>query len=292
MFEVLGQQKERLGEADYCASTVGYFHALGIRLIRGRMFDDRDTADAPHVALISESLASQRWPGQDPIGHTIQFGNMDGDIRLLTVIGVVADIHENGLDAPPNPTIYVNLLQRPRPAVTLTMLSDANTQMVTTAARGILQAMNSEIPANFRTFQQVYSASLGSRRFNLILIAFFGIVALLLAIAGVFGVMAYSVSRRTREIGVRVALGASSRDVLTMILIQGLRTILIGLLIGVAASLALTRTMASLLFGVTATDPLTFGAVIALLITAALLACYIPARRATKVDPMVALRYE
>lgn len=292
MFEGLFQQKQRLGVADYCAATVGYFQALGIPLVRGRMFDDRDTPDAPHVALISESLAQARWPGQDPIGHTIQFGNMDGDIRLLNVIGVVADIHENGLDAPPRPTVYVDLFQRPRPAITLTLLSDANTQMVTTAARSILQEMNPEIPANFRTFQQVYSASLGSRRFNLILIAFFGIVALLLATTGVFGVMAYSVSRRTREIGVRVALGARSRDVLTMILSQGMRTILIGLAIGLLGSLALTRTMASLLFGVTATDPLTFAAVIALLIAAALLACYIPARRATKVDPMVALRSE
>jgi putative ABC transport system permease protein len=217
---------------------------------------------------------------------------MDGDMRLLTIVGIVSDIHEYGLDAPPRPTVYVDLFQRPLPAITLTMLSDANTQLVTTAARGILQELNPEIPANFRTFQQVYSASLGSRRFNLILIAFFGIVALVLATAGVFGVMAYSVSRRTREIGVRVALGARSRDVLKMILSQGLRTIFIGLLIGLAGSLALTRTMASLLFEVTATDPLTFAAVIALLIAAALLACYIPARRATKVDPMVALRYE
>ena len=292
MFDALFAQKQRIGNADYCAATAGYFQTLGIPLVRGRMFDDRDTPHARHVALISESLAHDRWPGQDPIGRTIEFGNMDGDIRLLTVIGVVGDIHENGLDAPPNPTIYVNLFQRPRPAITLTILSDANTQMVTTAARSILQDMNPEIPANFRTFQQVYSASLGSRRFNLILIAFFGIVALLLATAGVFGVMAYSVSRRTREIGVRVALGARSRDVLTMILSQGMRTILIGLAIGLVGSLALTRTMASLLFGVTATDPLTFAAVIALLVAAALLACYIPARRATKVDPMVALRYE
>ena len=292
MFEGLFQQKQRLGVADYCSATAGYFQALGIPLVRGRMFDNRDTPDAPNVALISESLAQARWPGQDPIGHTIQFGNMDGDIRLLNVIGVVGDIHENGLDAPPRPTVYVDLFQRPRAAVTLTMLSSANTQLVTTAARSILQEMNPEIPARFRTFQQVYSASLGSRRFNLILIAFFGMVALVLAVAGVFGVMAYSVSRRTREIGVRVALGARSRDVLTMILGQGLRTILIGLAIGLAGSLALTRTMASLLFGVTPTDPVTFGAVIALLIAAALLACYIPARRATKVDPMVALRYE
>jgi putative ABC transport system permease protein len=291
-FDLLFQQKQRLGEAEYCIATAGYFQALEIPLIRGRMFDDRDTADAPHVALISESLARSRWPGQDPIGRTIEFGGMDGDMRLLTIVGIVSDIHENGLDAPPRPTVYVDLFQRPRPAISVTMLSDANTQMITTAARGILQELNPEIPANFRTLQQVYSASLGSRRFNLILIAFFGVVALVLATAGVFGVMAYSVSRRTREIGVRVALGARSRDVLKMILSQGLRTILIGLLIGLAGSLALTRTMTSLLFEVTETDPLTFAAVIALLIAAALLACYIPARRATKVDPIVALRYE
>jgi putative ABC transport system permease protein len=172
------------------------------------------------------------------------------------------------------------------------MLTDADTPLVTTAARGILQELNPEIPAKFRTFSQVYSASLGSRRFNLILIGFFGMIALLLATAGVFGVMAYSITRRTREIGVRVALGARSRDVLTMILGQGLRTIFIGVAIGLAGSLALTRTLASLLFGVTATDPLTFAAVVLLLVGTALLACYIPARRATRVDPMVALRYE
>jgi putative ABC transport system permease protein len=133
---------------------------------------------------------------------------------------------------------------------------------------------------------------LGSRKFNVILIGFFGVTALLLATAGVFGVVAYSVSRRTREIGVRIALGAASGDVLGMILGQGLRTILVGVAIGIAGSLALTRAVESLLFGVTATDPLTFGGVTLLLIAAALLACYIPARRATKVDPMVALRYE
>jgi predicted permease len=291
-FDILFRQKERQGDADFGVATPGYFQALAIPLLRGRMFDDRDTPDSPHVALITDSLARTAWPGQDPIGHTIEFGNMDGDVRLLTIVGIVGDVHDYGLEIPPRPTLYVNLFQRPRPAVTLTMLTDADTQLVTTAARSILQELNPEIPPRFRTFAQVYSASLGSRRFTLILIAFFGIVALLLATAGVFGVMAYSVSRRTREIGVRVALGARSRDVLTMILRQGMRTIVIGIAIGLAGSLALTRTLSSLLFGVTATDPLTFAAVIALLIATALLACYIPARRATKVDPMVALRYE
>jgi len=291
-FDRLFQQKERLGDADFCVATDGYFQVLGIPLVRGRMFDERDTADAPHVAVISESLARERWPGQDPIGHTIQFGNMDGDLRLLTIIGIVGDVHEDSLEAPPHPTVYVNLFQRPRSAITLTMLSDAPTQLVTSAARGVLQELNPEIPAKFRTFSQVFTASLGSRKFNLILISSFGIVALLLALAGVFGVMAYSVSRRTREIGVRIAVGASPRDVVTMILGQGMRTIFVGLAIGLAGSLVLTRAMGSMLFGVTAVDPLTFAAVVLLLIWAALLACYIPARRAAKVDPMVALRYE
>ena len=291
-FGALFQQKERIGNADFGVVTDGYFQVLGIPLIRGRIFDERDGADSPHVAVISESLARDRWPKQDPIGHTIEFGNMDGDLRLLTIVGIVGDIHEYGLDVPPRPTVYVNLFQRPRSAITVTMLSDADTGLVTSVARGILHDLDPEVPAKFQTFSQVYSASLGSRRFNVILIGFFGIVALLLATAGVFGVMAYSVSRRTREIGVRVALGAGSGDVLRMILSQGLRTIFVGVAIGIAGALALTRTVESLLFGVTATDPLTFGGVTLLLVGTALLACFIPARRATKVDPMVALRYE
>jgi predicted permease len=291
-FDALFQQKERLGTADFCTASRGYFQVLGIPLIRGRMFEERDGPDAPHVAVISESLAHTRWPNQDPIGHTIEFGNMDGDLRLLTIVGIVGDTREYGPDEPPRPTVYANLFQRPRAEMTVTMLSDADTRLVSSAARGILQELNPEIPANFRTLQQVYSASLGSRKFNVILTGFFGITALLLAAAGVFGVMAYSVSRRTREFGVRVALGATSGDVLRMVLGQGMRTILIGVTIGIVGSFALTQTVKSLLFDVTATDPVTFAGVTLLLVGVALLACYIPARRATKVDPMVALRCE
>lgn len=288
----LFRQQERIGTADFVVASDGYFRVLGIPLIRGRLFDGRDDATAPHVAVITESLARQRWPNQDPIGRTIEFGNMDGDLRLLTIVGIVGDTHEYGLDAPPRPTVYVNLFQRPRSAMTLTMLTAADASPVTSAARGILRDLAPEMPVRFRTLSQVYAASMGSRRFNVILVGFFGFNALLLASAGVFGAMAYSVSRRTREFGVRVALGAASGDVLRMILGQGLRTIIIGVALGIAMSLALTRTVASLLFGVTATDPLTLGGVTLLLVGAALLACYIPARRATTVDPIVALRHD
>jgi putative ABC transport system permease protein len=288
----LSLQKERVGVADFCVATDGYFQALGIPLIRGRIFDERDGANSPHVAVISESLARERWPNQDPIGHTLEFGNMDGDLRLLTIVGIVGDTREYALDAPPRPTVYVDLFQRPSAAISVTMLSDADTRSVTAAARGILQELNPEIPAKFQTFSQIYSASLVSRRFNVILIGFFGIVALLLATAGVFGVMAYAVNRRTHEIGVRLALGARSGDVWRMILREGLRTIVIGAGVGIAGALALTRTVQSLLFGVTSTDPLTFGGVTLLLVGAALVACLVPARRAMKVDPMVALRYQ
>jgi putative ABC transport system permease protein len=285
-------QTERLGSADFAVVTDEYFRILGIPTIRGRIFDGHDGPGSPHVAVISQSLARERWPSQDPIGRTIEFGNMDGDLRLLTIVGIVGDVRQYGLDLPPRPTVYVNLFQRPRSAITIAMLSDAGTQLVASAARGILADLNPELPAKFQTFSEIYSASLGSRRFNVILIGFFGITALLLAIAGVFGVMAYSVTRRTREIGVRVALGASSGDVLKMIVNQGLRIILVGVAAGIAGSLVLTRAVESLLFGVTPTDPLTFAVVILLLVAAALAACYIPARRAARVDPISTLRYE
>jgi len=286
------QRKDRLGQADFCVATAGYFQTLGIGLVSGRMFDNRDGANTLHVALISESLRRAMWPTTDPIGHTIQFGNMDGDLRLLTVVGIVKDVHQYGLDAAPRPTVYVNALQRPRPYMTMAMLADADTGSVTAAARRILRELDPEVAPRFRTFPQIYSAALGSRQFNVILLGFFGIAALLLTTAGVFGVMAFTVNRRTSEIGVRVALGANSARVLGMILGQGLRTILLGVAVGVAGALAATRTLGSMLFGVKPNDPVTFGVVTALLVAAALVAAYVPARRAANVDPIVALRCE
>ena len=290
--KVLFQQKEKLGTADFCVASPAYFRALGIPLVRGRLFDDRDAPNAPHVAVISESLARTRWPNADPIGATVEFGNMDGDPRPLTIVGIVGDTREYGVEQPPRPTLYVNLMQRPPYSATVVMRSSAEAGAVTSAARRILRAVAPDVPPRFRTFEQIYSASLGARRFNLTLVAVFAGTALVLAIAGIYGVMTYNVTQRRREIGVRVALGAQPGQVLRVILAEGVATAGIGITFGIIAALALTRTIQSLLFGVTPTDPLTFALVVMILAAVATLASYLPARRATRADPMDALRQE
>ncbi|HEV2349108.1 MAG TPA: ABC transporter permease [Terriglobia bacterium] len=282
------------GEADYCVTSRDYFKALGIPLLRGRMFDEHDTADAPHAAVISESMARATWPNQDPLGRTIEFGNMDGDMRLLTVVGVAGDVHYRGLEKPPEPTVYVDYRQRLRGSRDFTVVMRAATppMVLLDDARRIVRQLAPDVAPRFQSFQDVFSASLDARRFNLVLVGVFAVSALVLAAVGIFGVMAYWVSQRTREIGVRMALGAERGDVLRLVLRQSMITVLAGVALGVVGSFALTRTMQSLLFGVTPTDPVTFAGVALLLTLVAILASYIPARRATKVDPMVALRYE
>ena len=288
----LFQQKERTGTADFCAASPDYFRALGIPLIRGRLFDDRDQLTQPHVALVNQALARSRWPGEDPIGRTIEFGNMDGDLHPLTIVGVVGDTREYGLEQPPRPTMYVNLMQRPRFSTTVVLRSSADVRAVTAAARSVLHDLAPDVPPRFRTFAQIYAASLGARRFNLTLVGVFAGTALILAVAGIYGVMAYNITRRRREIGVRIALGATTGNVLRNVLGQGVVTIAIGVVAGVLGALALTRGLQSLLFGVTPTDPLTFGAVVLVLVGVASLACYVPAWRGTKINPVEALRQE
>ena len=288
----LFQQKERLGTADYCAASPTYFQALAIPLVRGRLFDQRDTLNAPHVAVISESLARTRWPNADPIGATVEFGNMDGDLRLLTIVGIVGDTREYGLEQPPRPTMYVNMMQRPKFSSTVVLRSNSDPGTVITAARAVLREVAPDVPPRFRTFAQIYSASLGARHFNLTLVAVFAATALALAIAGIYGVLTYSVTQRRKEIGVRVALGATPSQVFRIIVGQGLTTTAVGVAIGIVASFALTRTIDSLLFGVTRTDPVTFAGVVGLLGLVATLACFLPARRATKADPIEALRQD
>jgi putative ABC transport system permease protein len=293
-FEELLRNKSRLGDADYTVATEGYFKALGIPILQGRLFDDRDTADAPHVALISQSLAAEKWPNQNPLGRNIEFGNMDGDLRLLTVVGVVGDVRNRTLEVPPRPTIYVNGLQRSNAAWRFTIFArtSATPQSTFAAARSIVRSLDPEMPVEFGTLDQTFSTSVETRRFSLILVGCFSAAALLLAVVGIYGVTSYSVARRIREFGIRMALGASASQILVMILIQTAVTSLIGVTCGVLGSAALTRLIQSQLFGVSPLDPVTFLAVALLLLAVSQLAGWIPGRRASHVDPAVALRYE
>jgi len=293
-FEGLLRNKSRLGDADYTVATEGYFKALGIPVLQGRLFDDRDTADAPHVALISQSLAAEKWPNQNPLGHNIEFGNMDGDLRLLTVVGVVGDVHNRTLEVPPRPTIYVNGLQRSNAAWRFTIFARtiATPQSTFASARAIVHSLDPEMPVELGTLDQTFSTSLESRRFSLILIGCFSLAALLLAVVGVYGVTSYSVTRRVREIGIRMALGASASQILSMIILQTAATSAIGVSLGTLGSAALTRWIQSQLFGVSPLDPVIFVAVALLMLLVAQLASLIPGHRASRVDPAVALRYE
>jgi putative ABC transport system permease protein len=293
-FERLFHNPSITGYADYLVASEDYFRVLTIPLLRGRFFDNRDVMNAPHVAVISDSLARTRWPNEDPLGKTIEFGNMDGDLRLLTIVGIVGDVRNHSLEATPSPTVYVNYRQRPQSSdlFTIVMRTSLPPEGVIPAAREIVRSIDPGVPPQFRTFAQVFTSSLSARRFNLTLVLAFAGAALLLAVAGVYGVMAYSVTRRTREIGVRIALGAARGDVLRLVLGQGMWTTAIGVAIGIAGSFALTRTTRSLLFGVSPTDAVTLAGVSLLLAGVSLLACWIPTRRAMRVDPIVALRYQ
>jgi putative ABC transport system permease protein len=286
---------KQTGEADYCVASAGFFRTLGIPLIRGRLFSTQDGLNTPNVAVISEALAHERWAHKDPIGQVIDFGNMDGNLKPLTIIGVVGNIRAEGLDQPPSTIIYVDYRQRgfslnTSPAVIL-RTSLPPTEIVP-QARLIFHGIDPSVPVQFSTFAEAMGGWLAERRFVLLLSGAFAGAALVLAAVGVYGLVAHSVVRRTHEIGIRMALGARKRDVLGMIIGEGTKLALIGVAIGVAGALALTRFLSSLLFGVKPTDPLTFVAVSLILTAVALLASYIPARRAAKVDPMVALRYE
>jgi ABC-type antimicrobial peptide transport system permease subunit len=293
-FEDLVRDKSHLGYADFVVASDGFFKALDIPLLQGRLFDDRDTIDSPHVALISQSAANDRWPGQDPVGRTIEFGNMDGDLRLLTIVGVVGDIRDRSLEAASRPTVYVSYRQRPIAArrFTIVMRASSKPDTVFSSARSMLRDIDPNIPPSFRTLSQVYSSSLDARRFSLTLVAIFSAVAFLLALAGIYGVISYSVAQRTREIGVRMALGATTREVLAMVLKQGARTGAIGIFFGLLGAFAVTRWLQSQLFEISPTDPATLVIVSLALLLVSLAACAIPGRRATRIDPVIALRCE
>jgi predicted permease len=281
-----------VGYAEYRVASEGYFRAMGIPLVRGRLFDERDTPEAPHAAVISESLARTRWPGQDPLGRLIQFGNMDGDLRAFTVVGVVGDVREQALDAEPKPTFYGFSRQRSGAAATFHVVMAGRVDPAATipAARAALRELAPDVPPRFRTIEEVFSSNLAARRFSLLLLGAFAAAALLLAVIGIYGVISYTVTQRTREFGIRMALGARPGDVRRLVVREGTTLALGGAALGIAGALAATRLLASLLYGVSTTDAATFLAVPLLLVAATLLASWVPARRATRTDPMIALR--
>jgi putative ABC transport system permease protein len=294
LFTELFHDKLHTGDADFVIGSSGFFPALDIPLIKGRLFDDRDSPDSPQVAIVSQSLADEKWPNENPLGHTIEFGNMDGDPRLLTVIGVVGDIRDRKLEVKPSPTIYVDYRQRPHAAwqFSVVMRSSGNPEATFAAARNALHEINPDIPPRFRALTQIYSSSLDARHFSLTLVGIFSFTALLLALAGIYGVFSYFVAQRTKEIGIRMALGATQREVLSLILKQGMKTGAIGIAAGLVASLLLTRLMQSQLFEVSPTDPLTLVSVSAVFVVVSIAATLLPAQRATRINPTVALRCE
>jgi putative ABC transport system permease protein len=291
-FNVYHGDPARVGHAEYRVAGPGYFTAMGIPLLRGRLFDHRDGADTPPVAVISQSLAQAQWPGQDPLGKQIEYGNMDLDMRPITIVGVVGDVRDTSLDVKPAPTFYVDFRQRPNAVNSFTVVIHTSrpATAIVPIARSIEQGLRSDLPVRFDTIDHVIAASVADRQFNLLLLGAFALTALIVALMGVYGVVAYLVSQRTKEIGIRMALGAQTSDVVRMIAGEGLKIIIVGAAVGVAGALALTRLLQSLLFGVSAADPTTFIAASLLILAAGLTACYVPARRAARIDPIAALR--
>jgi putative ABC transport system permease protein len=276
---------------NYYAVTPDYFKAMGIPLLRGRLFTEQDNSTAPPVVVINETMAKAYFPDEDPIGNRINV--TQGPEKFREIVGIVGDVKQYG---PANPTplqTYEPFLQMPFSGVSLVVRAEGNPTALTEAIRGQVLSIDKEQPlSRIRTLNQIVSGSVAQQQFSMLLLGIFAAVALVLAAVGLYGVMSYAVTQRTHEIGIRMALGANAGNVLRLVLGHGMLLALIGVGIGLAGAFALTRLMTSLLFSVSTTDPLTFVAIPILLAGVALGACLVPARRAIKVDPMVALRYE
>jgi putative ABC transport system permease protein len=269
-----------------------YFHTMEVPVRQGREFADHDNANAPLVAIINETFARLHFPNENPLGKRLTLVRYRPP-QTLEVVGVVGDMRRFGLGARVEPEIYWPYLQQPRWATFFVIRASSDPASLISAVRRRISGIDKDVLiSNLRTLDQLVTQSLQRPRFNMLLLGIFAAVALLLAAAGIYGVMSYTVAQNTREIGIRMALGAQAGDIRRLIVGQGLILTLIGVTIGVAAALALTRLMSNLLYGVSATDPATFALIVLLLAAVALLACYLPARRATKVEPMIALRSE
>jgi predicted permease len=270
-------------------ASQNYFRTLGIPLRKGRAFDNTDNADAPPVVIINESLAKQHWGDEDPLGKRVQLSGMGSAWR--TIVGVVGDVKDKGLKAQAGPAIYLPMLQAPVYQIQLFVQTTKAPLQVVPDIRAIVRSLDPEQPiADIETLDQVRSDSLAPSRLTAALIGLFAALAFAITAIGISGVITSYVTERTREIGIRMALGARKQDVMGMVLRQGMTVVAIGLVLGIAASLLLTKLLSSLLFGVQPTDPLTFGAVSIVLIIVVGLSCLIPARRAAIIEPLLALR--
>ncbi len=279
----------------YRAVGPSYFHTMGIPLLQGRDFNDQDTTEeSSYKVIVSEKLAQHYWPGKNPIGQRLKAGPTTSEAPWREVVGVVKDVRQNDFIAPPKLQIYLSYRQlRDLAPNALVIRTSVEPLSLASAVRGAVWAVDKNQPvSDIASMEQIVAAAVARQRFSMLLLALFAGLALLLVTVGIYGVMSYSVTQRSREIGIRMALGAQKSDVLRMTLRQGLRLAIFGVAIGIAGALVLTRLMASLLFGVSATDPTTFAAITIILSAVALFASYIPALRAVKVDPMIALRYQ
>jgi predicted permease len=270
-----------------------YFEAMGIPLRRGRLFNEQDDANKPRVVLVDEYMAEQLWHGQDAVGKRIHIVELKSDDPWHTVIGVVGRVKQDALDSDPRMAFYLPHAQYPTKAMTVVLGSRSDPTGLPGAVKHELRTLDADLPMySVQTMQQRVDASLKRRRFTMLLLTMFAGVALTLATIGIYGVMAYLVNQSTREIGIRIALGATPRNILSLVVGQGMVLALSGVAIGLIAAFLLTRLLRGLLFGIEATDPFTFVGISVFLALVTLLASYLPARRATRTDPLVALRYE
>ncbi|HUE83019.1 MAG TPA: FtsX-like permease family protein, partial [Pyrinomonadaceae bacterium] len=282
--------------SQFTIASANYFSAIGARLLTGRVFTQFDGKDSPPVAVINETMATRHWPNEDPVGRrfTLRRGGRDSRAgTALEIVGVVSDQRQDGPEKAPRAEFFVPYPQSPTGSLIFVARTKNDPNALIQSLKETIWESNSEQPFYaVTTMDQLVDDSLKARRFNMALLGAFAFLALALAVIGIYGVMSFSTGQRIREIGLRMALGAQTRDIIRLIVGQGLKLTLIGVGVGLVAAFALTRILSGLLHQISPTDPATYVAVALLITGVALLACYIPARRATRVDPLVALRYE